>query len=51
MLQNIYVVLLAAQVILFLGVGVYLFCTRGPKKTWDEEVKQMQEDGLKTYRR
>lgn len=44
-------VILIAQVILSLGVGVWLFATRGPRKTFEEDIKSMSEDGLKTYRR
>uniref|UniRef100_A0AAU6W079 Uncharacterized protein n=1 Tax=Pseudomonas phage Arace01 TaxID=3138526 RepID=A0AAU6W079_9VIRU len=38
-------------VILSLGVGIFLILTSGPRKTFEEELKEMAEDGYKTYRR
>lgn len=51
MLDTILSVIAVAQLIVVLGGGVYLFVTRGPKKSFEEELKEMQEDGLKTYRK
>lgn len=50
-MNTFFACLLLAQVILSLGVGVWLFVTRGPRKSFDQELREMHEDGLKTYRR
>ena len=50
-MNTFFAVILIAQVILSFGVGFWLFITRGPRKTFEEEIKEMAEDGYKTYRR
>lgn len=50
-LSNTIAVLVVAQFMLSLGVGVWLFATSGPRKSFDQELRDMHEDGLKTYRR
>ena len=49
--NNIVTILVMVQVILSFGVGIWLFVTRGPRKSFDQELREMHEDGLKTYRR
>ena len=49
--SNIIGVLVIAQFMLSLGVGIWLFATSGPRKSFDQELRDMHEDGLKTYRR
>jgi hypothetical protein len=50
-LNNIIAALVLLQIMLSLGVCVWLIATRGPRKSFDQQVKEMSEDGLKTYRR
>ena len=51
LLSNIFGVLVIIQAMLSLGGGIWLFATRGPRKSFDQELRDMHEDGLKTYRR
>jgi hypothetical protein len=50
-MQYLYITLLIINTILLLGVSIHLFITRGPRKSFDQEITDMLEDGMKTYRR
>ena len=50
-INNIVAALVILQIMLSLGVVVWLIFTRGPRKSFDQQIKEMSEDGLKTYRR